>query len=148
MHRYGPGVLISIIIFLVLVVINDWYYANTGPLNAIVMVLSSYSILFPYLIEKKKWKTHLLFFLMLIVVISFSIPQVTYVEAESTVVEEYGLVDITDRGNLPLMIERWEDRINPFHPHTAYYFSGVNEDGKNVSVMVTADEKRIVEINP
>ncbi|SDI06678.1 hypothetical protein SAMN04487975_111110 [Planococcus glaciei] len=119
MKDYLPGAFISLLLFFVLMYVDQTVYRNVMPLNAIIMLLALHVIFFKYLLTEKRILPYILLLILLVPAVYFSLPALTYDEAEQKVLSSYNLAEV-DSMLVPLDKNSW----NPFTARSAHLFTG------------------------
>ncbi|WP_033543627.1 hypothetical protein [Planococcus sp. CAU13] len=133
MKNYIPGAIISLILLIVFFIVDSQIYRNVMPGHFIITFLVMHVVVYKYLIPEKKYGSYLLYVLIFIAAVYFSVPEYTYAQAKAKVENDYSLVDVNVE-RVPFDTSRsW----NPFESSRGYLFSGrnINSD-EAVSVLV------------
>lgn len=119
MKHYLPGAIISLLLFFVLMYIDQTVYRNVMPLNVIIMWLVLQVVFFKYLLAEKRILPYILLLILLVPVVYFSLPALTYHEAEQQILKKHNLEQL-DSILVPLENDSW----NPFTATSAHLFTG------------------------
>lgn len=131
MKKYIPGFTISLVFLVLLSLIDSQIHKNVMPLSFLITLLVLHVIFFEQLITYKKRLPYLIFAVVFIVSVYFSLPNITYNQAKEKVLLVYELA-IVETYTVPLLKE-W----NPFDPDQAYVFKVVNSSSEEFSIMVS-----------
>lgn len=119
MNGYLPGAIISLLLFLVLMYVDQTVYRDVMPLNVIIMLLALHVIFFKYLLTEKRMLPYIFLIILLVPSIYFSLPALTYAEAEQKILNSYELKEL-ESIRVPLENDSW----NPFTATSAHLFTG------------------------
>lgn len=135
MKNYIPGAIISLVLLVIFFIIDSQIYMNVMPSQFIITLLVMHVVVFKYLIPPKKYGSYLLYVLIFVIAVYFSVPEYTYNQAKAKVENDYSIVDVSIE-RVPFDTSRsW----NPFESSWGYLFSGRDKDrdrDKAVSVLV------------
>lgn len=120
MRGYIPGAIISLILIIVFFTVDSEIYNKVMPLQLIITLLVLHAMVFKYLIPEKKYGSYLLYILIFIICVYFSLPEYTYKQAKTKVENDYGLVDVSFEHAPFDPYGSW----NPFESTWGYMFSG------------------------
>lgn len=146
LKKYIAGSILSIVIFIILIIINQQVFDNVMPLSAPIAFLVSHVVVFAQLVPEKKWFRYLFFLLILGAVIYLSIPEFTQGEARELIHAEYGELALMELESVPTT---GGNDWNPFNPGWAYAFEAeAPETGEPITLMVVPDSGKVFEIEP
>ncbi|ETP67975.1 hypothetical protein HF394_16220 [Planococcus glaciei] len=119
MKDYLAGAIISLLLFFVLMYVDQTVYRNVMPLNVIIMLLVLHVIFFKYLLMEKRILPYILLLILLVPAIYFSLPALTYHEAEQKILNSYDLEEMES-----ILVPLENDSWNPFTATSAHLFTG------------------------
>lgn len=119
MKDYLPGAIISLLLSFVVLFVDQTVYRNVMPLNVIIMLLVLHVIFFKYLLMEKRILPYILLLILLVPAIYFSLPALTYHEAEQKILNSYDLEEMES-----ILVPLENDSWNPFTATSAHLFTG------------------------
>lgn len=132
MNKYVPGVIISSIFLLFLVVLDRKVYSGVMSINLLILLLSLHVFVYAHLMQRHKHRLRYAVFVCLFVVCTvLSLPKVTQKEAEEITLANHPMHIVVNR-TVPLKRD-W----NPFTPSRAYVFEGTTKGNQSISVLVS-----------
>lgn len=139
MKKYTPGLIISLI-FLILLVLVDWkVYSSVMPLTLPIVLLSLHVIVYKHLIPNKKRLRYFMFSSLLILSVYLSLPKVTHTQAKEKVLNNHS-INIVEMSTVPIH-RSW----NPFVSTRAYFFKGYDSKSEEeISLMVSPNTGKIL----
>lgn len=137
MKNYILGFALSLVFLVILIVVNRQVYSNVMSSSVLFHLLVLHVIFCKNLITDKKRLQYVIFVVVFILSVYFSLPNLTYNQATEKVMDTYEM-DIVETYTVPVQQE-W----NPFDPNRAYVFKGVNSKSEEVSIMVSASTGKV-----
>ncbi|MEZ7171960.1 hypothetical protein [Sporosarcina sp. OR05] len=134
MTKYVPGIIISSILLMLLLFLDQKIYGGIMPLNLLILLLSLHVIVYAHLMQRQKQRIRYVVFVCLFAVCAMlSLPKVTQQAAEELALANYPLL-ITAKQSVPM-----EKSLNPFKPNRAYVFEGIDKEQQSIAVLVNPD---------
>ncbi|MDN7227966.1 hypothetical protein QWY15_11715 [Planococcus sp. N064] len=119
MKDYLAGAIISLLLFFVLMYVDQTVYRNVMPLNVIIMLLALHVIFFKHLLTEKRILPYLFLIILLVPAVCFSLPALTYHEAQQKILNSYDLEELES-----ILVPLENDSWNPFAASSAHLFTG------------------------
>lgn len=138
MKNYKPGVIISLIIFIILALVDSQVYSNVMSLSVLIHLLVLHVVFYKYLVTDKKRLPYLIFIFIFIASLFFSLPKLTHNQAKEKVLDNHK-INIVETSTIPL-----EDNWNPFASDRAYFFKGYNSKSEKISIMVSPNIGKVI----
>lgn len=136
--EYIPGVILSVIGFILLMGINFQIYGGVMNLNVLILCLFLHVLLFKLFLIERRWVMYSVFITLAPILLFLSLPDLTQQQAMDKAVAMHQM-DIKETSRV---LTAGGNDWNPFTPSEAYYFKGIAE-GKELSVIVIPDTGRV-----
>ncbi|QUW20432.1 hypothetical protein JSQ81_11220 [Sporosarcina sp. Marseille-Q4063] len=146
MKDYMPGLIISLIIYIILELVNWQVYNNVMPFGVLISFLVSYVIVSKHNIDTRKTVSakrrilgYITYVFIFLLCVYFSLPELTFNQAKEKVLNNHDIT-IEETYNVPLLPD---NEWNPFETNWAYFFEGVNSMSEKISIMVIPDTGKV-----
>lgn len=129
---------ISLVVFLVIMVVDQTVYIGVWPSTLPVILLVTHALYFRGDVRGKRRLPYWMFVLLFLMILYFSIPQLTYNQAKEMVMDKYRITDENEQ-TIPVM-------DTGFHPfaYTHFYSFKVKSGDEEQRVMVNPDTGEII----
>lgn len=137
---YMPRFIIAAIILVILELVNSQVYNNVMSFTVIIPFLVSFVIIYNHTISaKKQILRYIIFILLFLVCVYFSLPGLTFNQAKEKVLNNHDIT-IGETYIVPLYVD---DEWDPFITRFAYFFEGRNSKSEKISIMVIPDTGKV-----
>ncbi|MFT9600449.1 hypothetical protein [Mesobacillus sp.] len=129
---------ISLVIFLVIMVVDQTVYVGVWPSTLPVVLLVTHALYFKADVKGKRRMPYWIFVILFLTILYFSIPRFTYNQAKEKVIDKYEVINEKEQ-TIPVM-------DSGFHPfaYTHFYFFNVKSGDAEQRVMVNPDTGKII----
>lgn len=111
-------------------------------LSLMIPLLVAHVFAFRSLVTNQRIITYLLFVVVFLICLVFSIPEISYRQAKEEVEKKYQ-ISINTEGKAPMLVNQW----NPFLSDTGYLFIGENAEKIKMTILVNPNTGKLIEIN-
>lgn len=131
---------ISLVIFLVIMVVDQTVYVGVWPSTLPIILLVTHALYFKADVKGKRRVPYWIFVILFLTILFFSIPRFTYNQAKEIVVEKYEIINEKEQ-TIPVM-------DSGFHPfaYTHFYSFKVKIMDAEQRVMVNPDTGEITDL--
>jgi hypothetical protein len=129
---------ISLVAFLVIMVVDQTVYLGVWPATLPVILLVTYALYFRADMKGKRRVPYWMFMLLFLMILYFSIPQLTYNQAKQMVIDTYEIIDEKEK-----IIPVIDSGFHPF-TYTHFYSFKVRTMEAEQRIMVNPDSGEII----
>ena len=129
---------ISLVIFLVIMIVDQTVYIGVWPSTLPVVLLVTHALYFKADVKGKRRVPYWIFVILFLAILYFSIPRFTYNQAKEIVVEKYEIMNEKE-----LIIPVMDPGFHPF-AFTHFYSFNVKTKDAEQRVMVNPDTGEII----
>ena len=128
----------SLVIFLVIMVVDQTVYVGVWPSTLPVVLLVTHALYFKADVKGKRRMPYWIFVILFLTILYFSIPRFTYNQAKEKVIDKYEVINEKEQ-TIPVM-------DSGFHPfaYTHFYSFNVKSGDAEQRVMVNPDTGKII----